>query len=162
MGIFSNKLRLPRRSAAPGWEGSDEAFLMAKKIVLSVGIGLRIDWIELANSNYLAFVRANKIKANDKDYQFVSLKTGQLWDVFRKYMMSAEVSGSWNYEIKVKLGGKLTNVFRDAPARYKPKSLEAPELALLATSSLEKCLLEDKQILSNAVFEAILVLWCHR
>ena len=161
MGIFRNKSGLPRRSATPGWEGSDEAFLMAKKIVLGVGRDLNIDWIESANSNYLVFVRANRIKANDQDYQFVSLKTPQLWDAFRNYMMSA-VGGSWNDEVKLKLGGKLTTVFRDAPARYKPKSLEAQGLALLATDSLEKCLLEDKQLLSNAVFEAILVLWCHR
>ena len=162
MGIFGNKSGLPRRSSESGWEGSDEAFLMAKKIVLAVGRDLRIDWIESANSNYLAFVREHKLKASDQDYQFVSLKTVQLWDVFRKFMMSDGVNGAWNNEIEVKLAGKLTNVFRDAPARYKPKSLEAPELALLSTTSLEVCLVRDQQLLSNAVFEAVLVLWCHR
>ena len=162
MGIFSSKSGLPKRSAAPGWEGSDEAFLMAKKIVLEVGRDLGIDWIESANSNYLAFVRENNLKANDKEYKFIASKTEQLWDVFRKYMMSSEVSGSWSYEIETKLVGKLTKVFSEAPARYKPKKLQAAELALLATSSLEKCLFEDKQLLSNAVFESILVFWCHQ
>lgn len=162
MGIFSNKSGLPRRSSTPGWEGSDEAFLMAKQIVLGVGRNLSIDWIDSANNNYLVFVREYQLKANDKDYSFVAQKTPQLWDTFRKFMMTSGVSGTWNREIEVELAGRLSNVFRDAPARYKPKSAEASELALLATSSLEKCLLSNKQLLSNAVFEAILVLWCHR
>ena len=162
MGIFGSKSGLPRRSATPGWEGSDEAFLLAKKMVLGVGRDLKVDWIESANSNLMAFVKENRIKASDKDYQFVSLKTEQLWDVFREYMMSAEVGGSWNYQVKVNLGGRLTNVFRDARGKNKPKGLEAVELALLATSSLEKCFFEDKQLLSNAIFESIVVLWCHR
>jgi hypothetical protein len=146
----------------PGWEGSDEAFLMAKGIVLDVGRNLNIDWIESANSNYLAFVRAYQIKASDDDYQFIATKTEQLWDTFRNFMMTPEVSGNWNRTIEIKLSGKLSSIFRDAPARHKPEVLQAPELAILATDCLGKCLIEDKQLLSNAVFEAILVLWCHR
>ena len=162
MGIFGTKSGLPRRSATPGWEGSDEAFLLAKKMVLSVGRDLKVDWLESANSNYLAFVRENNLKANDNDYQFVAVKTTELWDAFREYMMSADVNGSWDYQIKTNLGRKLSNIFSDTQGRNKPQGLEALELELLMTNSLEKCLRENKQLLSNAVFEATLVLWCHR
>jgi hypothetical protein len=47
------------------------------------------------------------------------------------------------------------------PHRYQPPNLEQFDKAQLTCISLEICLMENKQVLANAIFEVVEVIWCH-
>lgn len=162
MGIWNSKSGLPRGSSAPGWESSDEASRLAVKIVIKNGRALKIEWIETANKNYTNLVRSQRIKVSGEDFQFISVKLIEIWDLFRVFMMSPEVNRSWNRQISNQLAAKLGIAFKEIPTRHKPEGLEASQLALMTVDSLEECFIENKQILANAILESVLVLWCHR
>jgi hypothetical protein len=163
MGIFSRKakFKLPEISNEPGWEGSDEALLLAQQIVYETATKLEIPWFKEALKKYMIFLSEQRMKVSDEDFVFVQRQTTHLWDVFRNYMMLPEVGGRWSSEIRGDLFDLLTKEFTQVPHRYQPPTLEQFDLAQLSCLSLETCLLEDKQILANAIFEVIEVLWCH-
>ena len=67
MGIFEKKQkhRLPEISNEPGWEGSDEAYLLASNIVFETANRLEISWFQPALKKYLAYLGKNGIKVRD-------------------------------------------------------------------------------------------------
>jgi hypothetical protein len=155
------RVALPAESNNPGWEASDEAFLLAQEIVLSAAVDLDIEWFSDSLNNFLRFAKNNKKKVTDRDYRFLVSKTSDLWDAFRIFMMSDEVSGKWNAKIRADLKAVLLEEFTDADAEYQLENSEEFEFAELAIQSLGIALKEDKQILSNAIFENIVILWIH-
>ena len=70
MGIFGKKqkYKLPEISNEPGWEGSDEAFLLASNIVFDVANKLEISWFQRALRRYLDYLAKNRIKVSDEDF----------------------------------------------------------------------------------------------
>lgn len=163
MGIFSRKpkYKLPAISNEPGWEGSDEAYLLASNVVFGVANELEIAWFQRALKKYLEFLKVEKIKVNDEDFIFVQSQTGKNWDLFRNYMMSPEVNGAWNSDVLQGLFKVLSDSASHVPHKYQPPELEQFDKAQLTCLSLQQCLIEDAQILSNAVFEVVEVIWCH-
>jgi len=163
MGIFGRKakLKLPEISNEPGWEGSDEAILLAQQIVYETATKLEIPWFKEALKKYMTFLSEQRKKVSDEDFIFVQNQTVRLWDIFRNHMMSPEVGGRWSAEVRGELFELFSKEYSHGPHRYQPPGLEQFDLAQLACLSLETCLMEDKQILANAIFEVIEVLWCH-
>jgi hypothetical protein len=163
MGIFGKKQKylLPEISNEPGWESSDEAYLLASNIVFETANKLEILWFQPALKRYLAFLAKNKIKVSDKDLTFVQLQTSRVWDLFRTYMMSPEVAGRWSPQARSALFDLFVDAASHTPNRYQPPNLEQFDKAQLTCLSLEICLTENKQILANAIFEVVEVIWCH-
>ena len=163
MGIFGKKqkYKLPEISYEPGWEGSDEAFLLASNIVFETANRLEISWFQRALKRYLDYLEKNRIKVSDEDFGYVQVQTSRVWDIFRNYMMSPEVSGRWSSEIRSNLFDLLVHAASHTTHRYQPPNLEQFDKAQLTCLSLEICLMEDKQILANAIIEVVEVLWCH-
>ena len=163
MGIFGKKQKyqLPEISNDPGWEGSDEAYLLASNIVFETANRLEISWFQPALKRYLAYLAKNKIKVSDEDLTFVQLQTSRNWDLFRNCMMSPEVSGRWSPEVRSELFDLFVDAASHTPHRYQPPHLEQFDKAQLACLSLETCLMDNKQILANAIFEVVEVIWCH-
>ena len=163
MGIFGKKQKyqLPEISNEPGWEASDEAYLLASNIVFETANKLEISWFQPALKRYLAYLAKNRIKVRDEDLTFIQLQTSRNWDLFRTYMMSPEVSGRWSPEVRSELFDLFVDAASHAPRRYQPSNLEQFDKAQLTCLSLEICLMDNKQILANAIFEVVEVIWCH-
>ena len=163
MGIFGKKQKhqLPEISNEPGWEGSDEAYLLASNIVFETANRLEISWFQPALKKYLAYLGKNGIKVRDEDLTFIQLQTSKIWDLFRTYMMSPDISGVWNSEVRAGLFDLLVDAASNTPHRYQPPNLEQFDKAQLTCLSLEICLMDNKQILANAIFEVVEVIWCH-
>lgn len=162
MALFRRKdNKLPEISMEPGWEGSDEAFLMAQEIVFQTATDLELSWFQDSLKKYLGFLSTNKQKVTDEDFVYIQQHLQAMWDLFRLYMLRPEVSGKWSSEIRNELHDLFVQKYTSGPLKYQPPKLEGFDLALLACISLERCLLEDKQMLANAVFEVIDILWCH-
>lgn len=163
MGFFKRNSRnnLPPISNAPGWEGSDGALLHAQQIVYETARDLEISWFKDSLIKYMTFLSAYKIKVNNEDFIFVGDKTSQMWDTFRNYMMRPEINGRWNDDIRQCVFDLFVQEYSSMPPKYQPTKYEHLEMAQLAFLSIERCLLEDKQIVANAIFEVIHVLWCH-
>lgn len=162
MGIFRpKKYELPNTSLEPGWEGSDEALLLAQQIVFQTATDLEISWFQEALKKYMAFLGTKKKKVTDDDFVFIQQHLGTMWDLFRLYMLRPEVGGKWSSIVRDELHDLFLQEYSTLPLEYQPPKLEGFDLALLACASLERCLLEDRQILANAVFEVIDILWCH-
>jgi hypothetical protein len=163
MGIFSRKgnTKLPKVRNEPGWEGSDDAIFLAQVIVCETATKLETRWFQEALKKYLTFLNSQNKKVSDEDFVFVQSQTVRMWDLFRNYMMSPEVNGRWSSEVREALFKLLAEEYLRVPLKYQPLELEEFDLAQIACLSLERCLMEDKQILSNAIFEAIEILWCH-
>jgi len=162
MGIFGRKkLRLPKISTEPGWEGSDEALLLAQQVVFQAATDLQIPWFQEALKKYLSFLSENKLKVTNDDFEYIQNNVARMWDLFRTHMLSPEVGGRWSQEIQDELFDLFTREYSNAPLRYQPPLLEHFDLAQLACLSLQRCLIEDKQVLANAIFEVIDILWCH-
>jgi hypothetical protein len=156
-----NGSSLPPASRTPGWEGSDEAFLLAQEIVIKTARDLEIDWFPDSLANFLKFMRVNKKKVSDQDYEFLVSKTSDLWDLFRKFMMSPDVAGQWSAEIKIELNDLLVDEFMTSDSRYEAENAEEFDLAELTIGCLEVVLTEDKQVLANAIFENIVIFWIY-
>ena len=163
MGYFrrKQKYQLPEISNEPGWEGSDEAYLLASNIVFEMANKLEIPWFKPALKRYLSNLAKNKTKVRDEDLSFIQLQTSKVWDLFRTYMMSPEVNGRWSSEARSELSDLFADAASHAPYRYQPPNLEQFDKAQLTCLSLEVCLVDDKQILANAIFEVVEVIWCH-
>jgi hypothetical protein len=163
MRIFGKrqKHQLPEISNEPGWEGSDEAYLLASNIVFETANSLEISWFQPALKRYLAYLAKNKIKVSNEDFMFVQLQTSRVWDLFRTYMMSPEVSGRWSSEVRSELFNLFVDAASQAPHRYQAPHLEQFDKAQLTCLSLETCLADNKQILANAILEVVEVIWCH-
>lgn len=163
MGIFGRKekYKLPEISNEPGWEGSDEAFLLASNIVFETANKLEIFWFQRALKRYLGYLAINRIKVSHEDFGYVQTQTSRVWDIFRNYMVSSEVNGRWSPEIRANLQDLLVDAARNTSHAYQPPNLEHFDKAQLTSLSLEICLKEDKQILANAIIEVVEVIWCH-
>ncbi len=163
MGIFKRKsrLNLPPIGNYPGWEGSDEAFLHAQRLVFETASELEIPWFQEALSKYMSFIATYKLKVNNEDFIFVSDKTMHMWDVFRNHMLHAEINGLWNENVRQEVFDLFVQEYSSLHPKYQPPRYEHLELAQLAFCSIERCLFEDKQILANATFEVVHILWCH-
>jgi hypothetical protein len=163
MGIFRKKqtYQLPEISNEPGWEGSDEAYLLASNIVFETANKLEIPWFKPALRRYLAYLAKNKVKVSEEDLTYIQIQTSKNWDLFRNYMMSPAVSGRWNSEVRSGLFELLADAASHTPYRYQPPDLEHFDKAQITCLSLEACLRDEKQILANAIFEVVEVIWCH-
>ena len=76
-------------------------------------------------------------------------------------MMSPDINGAWNSEVRSGLFDLLVDAANTTPHRYQPPNLEQFDKAQLTCLSLEICLMDNKQILANAIFEVVEVIWCH-
>ena len=162
MGLFGKrKHHLPEIGTEPGWEGSDEALLLAQQIVFQAATDLEISWFQESLRKYLDYLGSNKQKVTDEDFTYLQQHIGMMWDEFRMYMLQPKVGGGWSVEVKNNLYDLFVARYSSGPIRYQPPRLEGFDLALLACTSLERCLIEDKQLLANAIFEVIDILWCH-
>lgn len=163
MGIFGKKQKyqLPKISHEPGWEGSDEAYLLASNIVFETANRLEISWFQPALKRYLAYLATNKTKVSDEDITFIQFQTSTVWDLFRNFMMSPDVNGRWSSEVRSELFDLFVDAASQTSPRYQPPNSEQFDKAQLTCLSLEICLMDDKQILANAIFEVVEVIWCH-
>jgi len=163
MGIFGKKRnnQLPEISNEPCWEGSDEAYLLASKIVFETANRLEISWFEPALRRYLAYLAKYRTKVSDDDVTFIEHQTSKVWDLFRNFMMSPDINGRWSSEVRAELFDLLVDVASQTSPRYQPQNSEQFDKAQLTCLSLEVCLMDNKQILANAIFEVVEVIWCH-
>jgi hypothetical protein len=155
------KSQLPEIVDEFGWEGSVGAYRHAQVIVLEIAEEFELEWPNRAFKKYLKFNHRTGLKVNDLDFNFVTVKTSQIWDLFRNYLLSENVNGKWNDETIIPLSRILEAEYDKNPIPYKTNIVDRNRLVVLTLMSLDKCVQEDKQIVANAVIEFIQILWCH-
>jgi hypothetical protein len=158
----SEKFRLGPVRNEPGYEGSDQAIAHAHQIVVAAASELRADWMIDGITSLAEWITIHPtLKCTDDDFVFLGSVVGELWDTFRYFELSLEKQGDWTSTVKSNLGKVLSNKFSNFPDGYKPSSLQSQQIADLSILSLDRCLQEDKEILGNAVFEIVMLIWCH-
>ncbi len=149
-------------SEALGFEGSDEALILAQLYVYKAMVALDIPkWAFEGDKQFRKYLNKFGQKTPNYDFDFVINYTREFWDSFRFTLMHPQYSGGFSNEAQADLRNRFVELYSGMPTKFRVKSGEEQLAVELMICALSICLKEERQFVANPIFEYVLLVWYH-
>ena len=155
------RLNLPY-AEYPGYEGSDQALLLAQVTVYKAILQLDTPiWAVKGDKQFRKYLRKLNQKVPDYDFDFLEEFIPRFWNSFRFILLRPDNMGRMQPEVTEELRSEFISIFMDMPDKFRVKDGTELAAANLMLQALEICLEENRQLLANPIFEVVLLIWYH-
>lgn len=147
-------------SDSPGYEGSEQALLLAQVTVYKAILQLDSPkWAVKGDKGFRKYLKKFDQKLPEYDFHLLEEYTPRFWDSFRFILLRPDNMGRFQPVVIEELRSEFIKIFMDMPNKFRVK--DGTELAAtnLMIQALQICLDEDRQLLANSIFEVVLLIW---
>ncbi len=145
-----------------GYEGSNNAFMLAQMFVYKSVLDLGVPaWAFKGDEKFRKYALKFNQKVPSYDFDFIIEYTEVFWDTFRFTLMQSENVGKLSPEVLGEMKTRFVELFNQMPSKFRVKDRKEEAAADLMIHSLAHCLRNEKQLVANAIFEYVLLVWYH-
>ena len=149
-------------SEYPGFEGTDQALLLAQVTVYKSIIRLDTPkWAMKGDRQFRKYLKKFGQKVPDFDFYYLEEFLPKLWNVFRFILLRPDNQGRLDPAVQEELRSEFIKIFMEMPTKLRVNDGTELAAANLLIEALQMALEEDRQLLANPIFEVVLLIWYH-